>query len=163
MDAMRQPHGGQQGGFVPQGGYGYQHGYVEPHKGLQDGFAAELREMAYGRKPISEELKAVVCAIFKEQTDSMLGLYGYSQHGQGPHGGSEHQRYKETLEDLRDIPNVTEAVKRAGQHFDNLTDDDKKVLQQILNRPSYKKMAQMAGMPYDRFMEIKRELEHKLK
>lgn len=163
MDAMRAPHGGQQGGFVPQGGYGYQHGYSEPHKGSQDGFAAELRDMAYGRKPISEEFKAVVCAIMKEQTDSMLGQYGYSQHGQGQHGGSEHQRYKETLEELRDVPNVTEAVKRAGQYFDDLTDEDKKVLQLILNRPSYKKMAQMANMPPERFMEVKRGLEHKLK
>lgn len=151
---MRAPHGGQHGGFVPQGGYGYQHGYSEPHKGSQDGFAAELRDMAYGRKPIPEEFKAVVCAIVKEQTDSMLGQYGYSQHGHGHHDDSDLQRYEETLEELREVPNVTEAMKRSGQYFDDLTDEDKKVLQQILNRPSNKQMAKMANMQHERFMEI---------
>ena len=67
------------------------------------------------------------------------------------------------LEELRDVPQVTEAVKRASQHFENLTDEDRKVLQQILNRPSYKRMAQMVNMTPERFMEVKRELEWKLK
>ena len=162
MDAMRQPQGGHYSGHSQHGGYGYQGGYGEQHHGYQRDFAEELRDMAYGRKPISEELKAVVCAIMKQQADNMLGEYGYTQHG-GQHGSEHHHRYKETLEELRDVPNVTEAVKRAGQYFDDLTDEDRKVLQQILNRPSYKKMAQMANMPPERFMEVKRGLEHKLK
>lgn len=91
----------------------------------------------------------------------MLAQYGYSQQGSGY--DDHHRRYKETLEELRDVPNVTEAVKKAAQHFENLTDEDRKVLQQILNRPSYKKMAQMVNMPVDRFLEVKHSLEQKLK
>ena len=162
MDAMRNPYGGGYRGGEQSGGHEYRGGYGEPHRGTQMGFMEELREWAYGRKPIPEEFKAVVCAIMKEQTDNMLGHYGYTQQG----GGSDsehHHRYKETLEELRDVPNVMEAVKRAGQHFEGLTEDDKKVLQQILNRPSYKKMAQMVNMSPERFMEVKRGLEHKLK
>ena len=154
MDAMRQPQGGHHGGHSQHGGYGYQGGYGEQHHGYQRDFAEELRDMAYGRKPISEELKAVVCAIMKQQADNMLGQYGYSQHGQGHHDDSDLQRYEETLEELREVPNVTEAMKRSGQYFDDLTDEDKKVLQQILNRPSNKQMAKMANMQHERFMEI---------
>jgi hypothetical protein len=163
MDFMRQQtHGGHFGGYPQQGGYGYHGGYNEPHRGAQGDFMEEIREMAHGRKPIPDEFKAIICAVVKEQTDSMLGQYGYTQHG-GQHGGEQHIRYKETLEELRDIPNVTEAVKRASQYFDDLTEEDKKVLQQILNRPSYKKMAQMVNMTPERFMEVKRDLERKLK
>ena len=157
---MRNPYGGGYRGGE-QSGHEYRGGYGDPHRGAQ-GFMEELREWAYGRKAIPEEFKAVVCSIMKEQTDNMLGQYGYTQQS-SEHGSEHHHRYKETLEELRDVPNVIEAVKRAGQHFEGLTEDDKKVLQQILNRPSYKKMAQMVNMPPERFMEIKRGLEAKLK
>ena len=158
MEAMRSSYSLHHSGYG-QGGKGY---------GEQVDFMGEIREMAHGRKPIPDELKAVVCAITKEQTDRMLGQYGYTQSGHsgehsGVHDSEHHHRYKEALEELRDIPNVTEAVKRAGQYFDDLTDEDRKVLQQILNRPSYKKMAQMVNLSPDRFMEVKRELERKLK
>ena len=152
MEAMHSSYSLHHSGYG-QGGKGY---------GEQVDFMGEIREMAHGRKPIPEELKAVVCAITKEQTDRMLGQYGYTQSGHsGGHSGDpeRHRRYKKTLEDLRDITSVTEAVKRAEQHFDNLTDDHKKVLHQILNRPSYKRMAQMVNMSPERFMELKSELE----
>lgn len=163
MDYMRQQtQGGHFGGYQPHGGYGGYHGsYNDPHKGTQGDFMEEIYEMAHGRKPIPEELKAIICTVVKEQTDSMLGQYGYTQHGQP--GREQHLRYKEILEELRDVPNVTEAVKRATQHFDDLTEEDKKVLQQILNRPSYKRMAQMVNMTPERFMEVKHDLERKLK
>lgn len=158
MEAMRHPFGFQQHGYG-QGGKGY---------GEQVDFMGEIREMAHGRKPIPEELKAVICAVTREETDRMLGQYGYTQGDHsgghsGVHDSEHHRRYKETLEELRDVHNVTEAVKRATQHFDDLTEEDKKVLHQILNRPSYKKMAQMVNMTPERFMEVKRELERKLK
>lgn len=141
-------------------------GYGQGEKcyGEQCSCMHEIIEMAHGRKPIPEELKAVVCAITKEQTDRMLEQYGYTQSAhEGGHDSEHHRRYKAALEELRDIPNVTEAVKRASQFFDDLTEEDKKVLQQILNRPSYKKMAQMVNMPPERFMEVKRDLERKHK
>lgn len=125
MDYMRQQaQGGHFGGYQQGGGYGYHGGYNEPHRASQGDFMDEIREMAHGRKPIPEELKAIICAVVKEQTDSMLGQYGYTQHG-GQQGGNpeHHHRYKETLEELRDVPQVTEAVKRASQHFENLTAD----------------------------------------
>lgn len=155
LEAMRHPFGFQQHGYA-QGGKSY---------GEQGDFMEEIREMAHGRKPIPEELKAVICAVTREETDRMLEQYGYTSSGQyGQHHNSDlHRKYKETLEELRDIPNVTEAVKRASQHFDDLTEEDKKVLQQLVNRPSLKKMAMAASVTPARFMEIKHELERKLK
>lgn len=145
------------GAFHPQGGqHGYQHGGSAEHEKV----IAFFRSVSYGETPCPEELKQVVLGIVGEQANSMLGQYGYTQQGGMP---DSHVRFKETLEELRDIPNVTEAVKKAGQHFENLTEEDRKVLQLILNRPSYKKMASMVNMPLDRFMAVKHGLEQKLK
>ena len=162
MDAMRHQTQGHTG-YGQQGGYGYQQPLPEQHRGMQGGFMDEIREIAYGRKPIPEELKAVVCAIVKEQTDGMLGQFGYSQQGMTGYEGGQHQRYKEALEELREAPNPIEAEKKFDQFFTDLTPEDKKVLKQLINRPSTKKLAQMVNMQPDRFMEVKRGLEHKLK
>ena len=171
-----------QGGYgqqYPQGGYGgaqypqhggqfhsQQGGYMgglhnrPQQSGEHESVIAFFRSVAQGERPCPEELRAVIQGDVGEQANGMLAQYGYTQQG----GGDEHHhRYKEALEELRDVPNVVEAVKRAGQYFDNLTEEDKKVLQQILNRPSHKKMAQMVNMAPERFMEVKRGLEHKLK
>jgi hypothetical protein len=153
-----QPQYPQHGGYgmgmhSPQGGY--MGGHTHPHEHVLGFF----REVAEGKRQCPEELRAVILGVVGEQANGMLAQYGYQHQGDPEH----HHRYKETLEELRDIPQVTEAVKRASQHFDNLTEEDRKVLQQILNRPSYKKMAQMVNMTPERFMEVKRELEWKLK
>jgi hypothetical protein len=155
-------HGGQ---FHSPGGYGGQQ-YGRPQQsGEHESVLAFFRAVAQGERPCPEELKAVILGVVGEQANGMLAQYGYSQQGSGEWGNDpgRHSRYKEVLEELRDVPNVVDAVKRAGQFFDNLTDEDKKVLQQILNRPSYKKMAQMVNMSPERFMEVKHGLEHKLK
>lgn len=164
----QQPHmGGGYGqpsamGFHSQGGHmgGQQHGFQQRREGEHEDVLAFFRSVAYGERPCPEELRQVILGVVGEQANGMLAQYGYQQQGGNP---EHHHRYKEVLEELRDIPQVTEAVKRASQHFDNLTDEDRKVLQQILNRSSYKKMAQMVNMTPERFMEVKRELEWKLK
>lgn len=159
---MRNPYGGYHGGYGQQGEHEYRGSYGELHRGAQGGFMEELREWAYGRKAIPEEFKAVVCSIMKEQTDNMLGQYGYTQQG-SEHGSEHHHRYKETLEELRDVPSIVDAEKKFDHYFSDLTSEDKKVLKAEVNRPSMKKLAQMSNMTLDRFMEVKRGLEHKLK
>lgn len=148
-------------GFHSQGGHmGSQHGGFQPRRdGEQEDILTFFRTVAYGERPCPEELKQIILGVVGEQANGMLAQYGYSQNA----GYDDHRRYKEALEDLRDIPNVTEAVKKAGQMFEGLTDEDRKVLQQILNRPSYRKMASMVNMPLDRFMSVKHGLEQKLK
>lgn len=161
------PHSGGYGqpsamGFHSQGGHmNSGQGYQRRESGEHEPVLTFFRSVAYGERPCPEELRQVILGVVGEQANGMLAQYGYSQ--QGGYDGDQHHRYKETLEELRDVPNVTEAVKRAGQHFENLTDEDKKVLQQILSRPSYKKMAAITNIPLERFMQIKRDLEHKLK
>lgn len=163
------PQGGYGGAQYPQHGgqfHSQQVGYMgglhnrPQQSGEHESVISFFRAVAQGERPCPEELKAVILGVVGEQANGMLAQYGYTQQG----GGDEHHhRYKEALEELRDVPNVVEAVKRAGQYFTDLTEEDKKVLQQILNRPSYKKMAQMVNMAPERFMEVKRGLEHKLK
>ena len=152
-------HGGQF--HAQQGGYGGQQ-YGRPQQGGEhESVLAFFRAMAQGERPCPDELRAVILGVVGEQANGMLAQYGYTQGGEADHG--RHKQYKDTWEELRDVANVMDAVKRASQHIDNLTDEDRKVLPQILNRPSYKRMAQSVNMTPERFMEVKRGLEHKLK
>lgn len=152
-------------GFHSQGGYGGQQ-YGRPQQsGEHESVLAFFRAVAQGERPCPEELKAVILGIVGEQANGMLAQYGYTQQGGGEWGNDpgRHHRYKEVLEELRDVPNLIEAEKKFDHYFTDLSPEDKKVLKQIVNRPSYKKMAQMVNMTPDRFMEVKRGLEHKLK
>lgn len=163
----------QQGGYgQPQGAMGFhsQGGHMGARYGQQRGGEHEqvlsfFRSVAYGETPCPEELKQVILGIVGEQANGMLAQYGYTQQGGGEWGNDpgRHHRYKEVLEELRDVPNVIEAEKKFDQFFSDLSPEDRKVLKQLINRPSTKKLAQMVNMTPDRFMEVKRSLEHKLK
>lgn len=169
-----------QGGYgqqYPQGGYGghpypqhggqfraQQGGYMgrpQP-SGEHDSVMEFFRSVAYGQRPCPEELKQVVLGIMSEQANGMLAQYGYTQTGSGSHEDM-HARYKATLEELRDIPNILEAEKRFDAHFNDLTPEERKVLKAIVNRPSIKKLAQTVGLTPERFTEIKHQLQYKLK
>lgn len=155
-------------GFHSQGGHmgGQQHQYGRPphQSGEHESVLAFFRAVAQGERPCPEELKAVILGVVGEQANGMLAQYGYTQQG-GEWGNDpgRHHRYKEVLEELRDVPNLIEAEKKFDQFFSDLTPEDKKVLKQLINRPSMKKLAQQVNMTPDRFMEVKRSLEHKLK
>lgn len=150
-------HGGQfhsqQGGYM--GGLHNRPQQNGEHESVIDFF----RSVALGERPCPEELRAVILGVVGEQANGMLAQYGYTQQG----GSDLHHRYKEALEELRDVPSIVEAEKKFDHYFSDLTSEDKKVLKTEVNRPSLKKLAQMVNMTPDRFMEVKRGLEHKLK
>jgi hypothetical protein len=123
-----------------------------------------LREAAHGRRPIPEELKIVIEEVVREQTERMLAGQGYyPAAGGNEHGGELHHRYKEVLEKLREIPSAMEAVKQFGKYFDDLSEEERKVLTQLIQRPTIKKQAAAAGVSPERFMQLKHELQYKLK
>lgn len=156
-------------GRVRQPGYGERYedrtGHEDYRRGggsRGDDFRDVLREAAYGRGEIPEELKIVILEVVKEQADSMLAGQGYyPEHG--GHGGEQHHHYKEVLEKLREIPSAMEATKQFNKYFDNLTEEERKVLTQLIQRPTIKKQAAAAGVSPERFYEIKHELQYKLK
>ncbi len=135
--------------------------YSRSGSGRGDDFRDVLREAAYGRGEIPEELKIVILEVVKEQADSMLAGQGYyPEHG--GHGGELHHRYKEVLDKLREIPSAMEAVKQFNKYFENLTEEDRKVLTQLIQRPPLKKQAAAAGVSPERFCEVDAELPYKL-
>ena len=71
-----------------------------PHHG---GFDAYIEDMANGRKPISDEFKAVVLAVVKEQTDDVMAQHGYTHHEQESYDKELHRKFKEKIEHLRDL------------------------------------------------------------
>ena len=107
-----------------------------------------------------------VCA---EKMDEVLASQGYFPAGMqgGGHGaqGYDHEKYmrfKEVLEELRDLP-TAEAQRRMGVMFAGLDDESKRVLNVLISEPSKKKLAQKANVPLDKFMQIKHELPERLK
>lgn len=162
------PHFGsypQPGGYAqhPAGGPHYGHIQPQPRHGEHDSVMEFFRSVAYGQRPCPEEVKQVVLGIMSEQANGMLAQYGYTQTGMPGGHDDLHARYKATLEELRDIPNILEAEKRFDAHFNDLTPEERKVLKAIVNRPSIKKLAQTVGLTPERFTEIKHQLQYKLK
>lgn len=124
-----------------------------------------LREAAHGHRPIPEELRLVIEDVVRDQTERMLAEQGYipAEGSKGGHGSELHRRYKDVLEKLREIPSAMEAVKHFGKYFDDLSEEERKVLTQLIQRPTVKKQAAAAGVSPERFYEIKHELQYKLK
>lgn len=124
-----------------------------------------LREAAHGRRAIPEELRLVIEDVVRDQTERMLAEQGYipAEGGKGGSEGELHRRYKEVLEELREIPSAMEAVKKLGTYFEALSEEERKVLTQLVQRAPLKKMSASAGVSPERFCEIKHELMYKLK
>ena len=130
-----------------------------PHHG---GFDAYIEDMANGRKPISDEFKAVVLAVVKEQTDDVMAQHGYTHHEQESYDKELHRKFKEKIEHLRDLA-PTDALRAIDEHFKNVTPAQRKVLQVLSQECSKRKMAEKAGMSVEDFMKHKHELEKQLK
>lgn len=138
--------------------------YSRGHEWQGGEFWGILREAAHGRRPIPEELRIVIEEVFRDQTERMLAEQGYipssGMHGKG---GELHYHFKDVLEKLREIPSFMEAVKQFPKYFDDLNEEERKVLTQLVQRPTIKKQAAAAGVSPERFYEIKHELQYKLK
>ena len=76
--------------------------------------------------------------------------------------GERHAAYKAVMEKLRNMPHL-EAERHFERYFHDLTPDDRAVLSQLITRPSLQRMADAVRMPVDKFAEIKKSLEFKLK
>lgn len=119
-----------------------------------------LHDMASGKEDIPEALVQIVQCITAQQADSVLSQHGLSyNNGQDP----AHTRFMETLDSLRDLPTTAEAARGIDSKFMNLTPDERKVLNILVQRTSKRRMAEKAGMPLDRFTELKHSLYHKLR
>lgn len=133
-----------------------------PHGGGHVGVEEYISDVANGRKPISEELKAVVLAIVKAQADDVMAQHGYTSHEHEDYDKDAHRKFKEKVERMRDM-SPTEAARAIDEHFSNVTPHQRKVLQVLSQECSKRKMAEKAGMSVEDFMKHKHELEKQLK
>ena len=160
---------GQPGGYG-HAGYGAQRGYDSPPRHYEEyGQRQGWRRSEYGDLLYSEEFADAVMRVCAEKMDEVLASQGYFPAGMqgGGHGaqGYDHEKYmrfKEVLEELRDLP-TAEAQRRMGVMFAGLDDESKRVLNVLISEPSKKKLAQKANVPLDKFMQIKHELPERLK
>lgn len=117
----------------------------------------------------SEEFAEAVLRVCREKMDETLAGQGYYPAGmQGAGYGAEgydpvkHRRFKDVLEELRDLP-TAEAQRQMAGRFGTLSEEQKRVLSVLMSECSKKKLAQKASMTVERFMQLKHELEDKLK
>lgn len=141
-------------------GRGYDDRGAEPY-----GYRGEhghRSDESWGQSGMSRsELRAFIMEVMREQADAMFAEQGYHR-GTDGHGSELRHRYKEVLEKLREIPSAMEAVKQFNKYFENLTEEDRKVLTQLIQRPPLKKQAAAAGVSPERFCEVDDELPYKL-
>lgn len=124
-----------------------------------------FRALAEHRMPIPDEIADVILEVVRERMNNVLADYGYkSDHGEhGGHYSDQHKRFKEVLEDLRNA-DQKETAKRIDEHFRDLRPEERKLLTILAQERSKKQIADSAGLPsVSRMLEIKRELENKLK
>lgn len=146
--------GGGNGYNQPSGGYEGQHGY---------------RGGQYGELLYSREFAEAVKRVSRETMDELLAQQGYFPGGmqggmQGGTGGDPvHARYKEVLDEIRDAPSG-EQHKLVEARFENLSAEERKLLIAALAPEcSTRKLAAKAGLPVERFLELKHGLKYKLK
>ena len=119
----------------------------------------------------SEEFADAVLRVCREKMDETLASQGYYPAGMqgagyGAEGGGydygKHRRFKEVLEELRELP-TAEAQRQMAGRFASLNEEQKRVLSVLMSESSKKKLAQKASLSPERFMQVKHELEDKLK
>lgn len=153
----------QGGGYMsPGGGYGPQHGPYGGHGGQ------------YGELLYSEEFAEAVKRVSRESMNELLAQQGYFPGGPGQggwmpgmqHGGQggdpAHESFKEVLDEIRDAPS-SEQHKLIEARFENVTPEERKLLMALAGDCSKRKLAAKAGLPLERFMELKHGLKYKLK
>lgn len=182
-------YGPQQGGYGGHGGYGPQHGMPYGanerghgwgqggggYMGQGGGYEGVQAQRGghggqYGELLYSPEFAEAVERVCRERMDGVLaeqgyfpaGMQGAGFAGQGGFDHERHKRFKEALEELRDLP-TAEAQRRMPVLFPGLDEEGKRVLSVLVSESSKKKLAQKANMPLERFMQKKHELEGVLK
>lgn len=177
-------YGSQQGGYGGHGGYGPQHGMpyganerghgwgqgggyegVQAQRGGHGGHGGQYGELLY-----SPEFADAVMRVCRERMDEVLaeqgyfpaGMQGAGFGGQGGYDHERHRRFKEALEELRDLP-TAEAQRRMPVMFPGMDEEEKRVLSVLVSESSKKKLAQKANMQPEKFMHVKHALEEKLR
>lgn len=152
------------GGYGGRGPHGAPYGANEYGSGWRDerhggGYGGSGSELLY-----SPEFAEAVMRVCRERMDEVLAEQGYFPAGMQGAGfdHERHHRFKEVLEELRDLP-VAEAQRQMAGRFNALSDEQKRVLSVLASEASKKKLAQKANVPLERFMQLKHELEDKLK
>lgn len=149
---------------APYGANEYGHGWPQ-HERRGGGYGGSDSELLY-----SPEFADAVMRVCRERMDEVLaeqgyfpaGMQGAGFSGQGGYDHERHRRFKEALEELRDLP-TAEAQRRMPVMFPGMDEDEKRVLSVLVSESSKKKLAQKANMQPDKFMHVKHGLEEKLR
>lgn len=160
------PQGGWGGGQMPYGANERGHGWggqSGPYEGQRGGSGGGMwAELLW-----SHDFADAVKRVCREEMNGVLAQQGYYPGGgqgqQGEHGSELHRRWKETLDEIRDAP-TAEQHKLVEQRFEGLTPEERKLLMAALAPEcSTRKLAAKAGLPVDRFVELKHGLKYKLR
>lgn len=172
---------GSPSGYGHPGGYPMPGGYGGPHQGPYSGHSGQGWPAPHhgGGSPHtdleamlhSDTFAEAVMRVCNEKMEEVLARQGYFPAGmQGAGYGAyspgydmdKHRRFKEVMEDIREAPSA-DAPRLIEQRFANISPEERKLLMVLASECSKTKLASKAGMPLERFMELKHGLEHKLK
>lgn len=121
-------------------------------------------EMASGHREIPDCVKAVILYILKENTDHIMAGHGYvsTDDSTASHDKERHRKFKAVMEELRDAPSL-EVDKLIAQHFHGLTSEEHRVIKNLAQDRSKRKIAELTGVgSTDRLKELEHSAETKL-
>lgn len=165
--------GGQNWNHTPNNTIGFNQGQEYGSPGMRQGtasfnereFSEEMKKywrgLSDGSIEVPEDMAKAMCLMVAEAVkehglNSEDGAaYGYDE--------QEHEKYKETIERLREAP-ANEKQKLMSELFEgDLDDDERAVLKTMAEMKPYKRLAMEKGMSLERWKAAKKRLKHKLK
>lgn len=172
---------GSPSGYGHPGGYPMPGDYGTPHQGPYSGHSGQgwpaphhggsVPHHEFETMLHSDTFAEAVMRVCNEKMEEVLARQGYFPAGmQGAGYGAyspgydmdKHRRFKEVMEEIREAPSA-DAPRLIEQRFANISPEERKLLMVLASECSKTKLASKAGMPLERFMELKHGLEHKLK
>lgn len=142
-------------------------GRVMPTSQAQDAESVEryFKEICEGKREMPESLAMLICSAVKEgfKLQGTMTRVDMSATPFATEHDEKHKKFKQLMEELRDMTDVNKKKEYISKHFSNLTGDELAVLLEEANDCSKKFHANNLNISVDMFHSLKKSAEQKLK
>lgn len=133
-----------------------------------DSMAQYWRDVKDGKAIVPQEMVdsivAIALQVLQTKADHALAEHGYMSESTHQQHHARHKRYKEVLEELRNMGCGASIHERViTEKFGPLTTEEKKVMNVEVAKPSKAQQARQAGMTVEQYCSVRDALIEKVK
>lgn len=129
---------------------------VDEFVGLMSDFWREVND---GKREIPQGMAEGICTMVNAMLDVRLAGNDLCAAAISEH--ELHAKYHKTLDKIRSVSGISEKQKLVGEHFQNLTENERKVLMYKASMKPDATVARELNMSVDEYCEAKKNLMHK--